>query len=92
MSGREARFTRCYALSTRTGKGGTYAEEAGEELQGLGCGVVNVAPVVGGHAGRTLLRRPVVEEVGQQLGRPPRAVETLVEKSGELWIRQQSLI
>ena len=58
----------------------------------MGCGVVNVAPVVGWHARRTLLRWPVVQEVGQQLSSQPRAVETLVEKRGELWIRQQILI
>lgn len=52
----------------------THAQEVGEQLQDVGGGVVNVSPVVGGHAGGAVLRGPVVQEVGELLGRPPRAV------------------
>ena len=45
----------------------TYTEEVGEKLQDLGRGVVNIAPVIGWHARWTVLRRPIVQEVGQQL-------------------------
>lgn len=70
----------------------TYTDEFGEELQDFGCGVVNIPPVVGRHAGWPILRGPVVQEVGQQLGRPARAIETLVEDGSKHRVRQQSLI
>lgn len=92
MSGLETRFMRCHAFNKRTDKRITYAKEAGEKLQGLGCGVVNVPPVVGRHAGRTILWRPVVQEVGQQLGCPPRVGQTLVQSSSKQRVRQQILI
>lgn len=91
-SGLETRFMRCYAFNKRTDQRITYTKEVGEKLQGSGRGVVNIPPIVGWHAGWTVLWRPVVQEVGQQLGCPPCAVETLVENSSEHWIRQQSLI
>lgn len=92
MCGLETRFTSCYAFNKRRDKRITYTKEVGEELGCLGRGVVNIPPVVGWHAGGAVLRRPVVQEVSQQLGSPSRAVETLVEKSSKHWILQQSLI
>lgn len=52
----------------------TYTEEVGEKLQALGRHVVNIPPVVRRHVGWTILWRPVVQEVGQQLSRPRCAV------------------
>lgn len=74
-----------------TDEGITYTEEVGEELQSLGRGVVHIPPIVGRHAGRPVLRGPVVQEVGQQLGGQSGAVEALVEKSSERRVRQQDL-
>ena len=70
----------------------THAQEVGEQLQDVGGGVVNVSPVVGGHAGGAVLRGPVVQEVGELLGRPPRAVEALIQHSGKHRIPQQRLM
>lgn len=83
---------RCYAFNKSTDKRDTYAKEVGEKLQHFGCGVVSIPPVVGRHARRLILRGPVVQEVGQQLGCPSCAVEALVEGSSKHWICQQSLI
>lgn len=92
MCGLEASFMRCHAFNKSPDKRITYTEEFGEELQDFGSGVVNIAPVAGWHARWTILRGPVVEEVGQKLSCPPCAVETLVEDSSKHWIRQQFLI
>lgn len=83
---------RCYGFNKPRDRRITYTEDVGEELDCLCRGVVNVPPVVGWHPSGAVLRRPVVQEVGQQLGCPSRAVETLVEKSSKHWILQQSLI
>lgn len=45
-----------------------------------------------GHPGRTLVRRPVVEEVVQQLGVPAGPVQTLVDEGGEDRVLQQNLV
>lgn len=62
------RLKRCRASLNVADEGVTYAKKVGEQLQGLGRGIVNIPPVVGWHAGRPLLRGPIVQEVGQQLG------------------------
>lgn len=70
----------------------TYAEEFGEKLHDFGSGVVSIPPVVRRHAGWTILWKPVVQEVGQQLACPSRVVDTPVEDNSNHWICQQSLI
>lgn len=70
----------------------THAQEVGQQLQDLGGRVVNVAPVVRRHPGGTLFRRPVVQEVGEQLGGPPRPLQTLVDEGGEQRVLQQGLV
>ena len=93
MSEPEARLARCCVFHRKKAKDKriTYAEEVGEGLQDCGCGVESIPPVGGRHAGRTVLRGPVVQEVGEQLGRPSRAVEALVEDGGEERVCQQRL-
>lgn len=76
----------------RTGAPATHPQEVGQQLQGLGGGVVNVPPVVRRHPGRALFRRPVVQEVGQQLGGPTRPVQALVDEVGKRRGIQEHLI
>lgn len=90
-SGLETRIRRCCAFNKTTDEGITYTKEVGEELQGLGRGVVHISPIIGRHAGRPVLWGPVVEEVGQQLSGQSGAVEALVENSSERRVRQQDL-
>lgn len=87
----ETRIRRCCAFNKTTDEVITYTKEVGEELQGLGRGVVHVPPIVGRHAGRPVLRGPVVQEVGQQLSGQSGAVEALVENSSERRVLQQDL-
>lgn len=83
---------RCFAFNKNSDKRVTYSKKVGEKLDDLGSGIVNVPPVVGRHAGWSILWRPVVEEVGQLLGRPSCAVERLAEGGGKHWVRQQNLV
>ena len=92
MSELKVGFVSCHMFHKSTDKRITYTEKVGEKLQDPCSGVVSTSPVIGWHAWWTILWRPVVQEVGQQVGCPLCAVETLVEESSKHWIRQQSLI
>lgn len=87
-----AMFVRYFVFNKSLNKRITYTKELGEKIQDLGSAVVNIPPVIGRHAGWTILWRPVVQEVGQQLCCPSCAAETLVEGSSKQCIRQQILI
>lgn len=89
--GREPRFTRCCGFNKNRDKRVTHAEEFGKELQDLSGCVVNISPVSGRHAGWTILRGTVVEEVGEVFGCPRWAAETLVEGRSKHGVRQQRL-
>lgn len=88
MSELEVMFVRYFVFNKSTNKRITYTKEVGEKLQDLGSAVVNIPPVTGRHADWTILWRPVVQEVGQQLCCPSCAIETLVEGSSKQWICQ----